>query len=36
LPTVYTTVFAFAVLSGVHYIFFASRLVNEERRQNGE
>ncbi|MBA2735023.1 MAG: CDP-alcohol phosphatidyltransferase family protein [Acidobacteria bacterium] len=36
LPTVYTTVFAFAVLSGVHYIFFASRLVNEERRQNGD
>jgi cardiolipin synthase len=36
LPTVYTTVFGFAVLSGVHYIFFASRLVNEERRQNGE
>src|ERR1044071_2502288 len=36
LPTVYTTVFVFAVLSGVHYIFFSSRLVNEERRQNGE
>jgi cardiolipin synthase len=36
LPTVYTTVFGFAVLSGVHYIFFASRLLNEERRQNGE
>src|SRR5215210_7348694 len=36
LPTVYTTVFSFAVLSGIHYIFFASRLVNEERRQNGE
>src|SRR2546421_848554 len=33
LPTVYTTVFSFAVLSGVHYIFFASRLLNEERRQ---
>ena len=33
LPTVYTTVFGFAVLSGVHYIFFASRLLNEERRQ---
>src|ERR687884_429761 len=31
LPTVYTTVFGFAVLSGVHYIFFASRLLNEER-----
>jgi cardiolipin synthase len=36
LPTVYTTVFGFAVFSGVHYIFFASRLLNEERRQNGE
>src|SRR5215216_451382 len=36
LPTVYTTVFGFAVLSGVHYIFFASRLLNEERRQSGE
>lgn len=36
LPTVYTTVFGFAVLSGIHYIFFASRLLNEERRQNGE
>jgi cardiolipin synthase (CMP-forming) len=36
LPTVYTTVFGFAILSGVHYIFFASRLLNEERRQNGE
>ena len=34
LPTVYTTVFGFAVLSGVHYIFFASKLLNEERRQN--
>ncbi|MDQ3817595.1 MAG: CDP-alcohol phosphatidyltransferase family protein [Acidobacteriota bacterium] len=33
LPTVYTTVFSFAVLSGIHYIFFASKLLNEERRQ---
>lgn len=33
LPTIYTTVFALAILSGVHYIFFASRLLNEERRQ---
>src|SRR5918912_1262066 len=33
LPTVYTTVFAFAVFSGVHYVYFASRLLNEERRQ---
>jgi cardiolipin synthase len=36
LPTVYTTVFGFTVFSGVHYIFFASRLLNEDRRQNGE
>lgn len=35
LPTVYTTVFALAVISGVHYVFFASRLVNEERSHNG-
>jgi cardiolipin synthase len=33
LPTVYTTVFAFAVFSGIHYVYFASRLLNEERRQ---
>ena len=32
LPTVYATVFAFAVLSGAHYVFFVSRLLNEERR----
>ncbi len=31
LPTVYTTVFAFAVVSGVHYVFWASKLMNEER-----
>jgi len=34
LPTVYTIVFSFAVISGIHYIFFASRLLNEERRQS--
>lgn len=33
LPTIYTTVFALAVLSGVHYVFFASKLLNEDRRQ---
>ncbi|HEY0004824.1 MAG TPA: CDP-alcohol phosphatidyltransferase family protein [Pyrinomonadaceae bacterium] len=33
LPTIYTTVFAFAAISGLHYIYFASRLLNEERRQ---
>jgi cardiolipin synthase len=32
LPTLYTTVVGFAVLSGIHYIFFVSRLVNEDRR----
>ena len=34
LPTVYAVVFAFAILSGAHYIFFVSRLLNEDRRQN--
>lgn len=34
LPTVYVTVFLFAVLSGIHYVFFASRLLNEERRHS--
>lgn len=29
LPTVYTTVFAFACLSGVHYIYFVNRLMRE-------
>jgi len=36
LPTVYTTVFAFAVISGIHYIFFVSRVMNEEKREKGE
>ncbi|HZE70289.1 MAG TPA: CDP-alcohol phosphatidyltransferase family protein [Pyrinomonadaceae bacterium] len=31
LPTVYSTVFAFSVLSGLHYVFFASKLLNEAR-----
>lgn len=31
LPTVYTTVFAFALFSGIHYVFWVSRLLNEER-----
>ncbi|HEX8708180.1 MAG TPA: CDP-alcohol phosphatidyltransferase family protein [Pyrinomonadaceae bacterium] len=34
LPTVYTTVFAFAIISGIHYVFFASRLLNEDRRHD--
>src|SRR5215204_228164 len=33
LPTLYVIVFALAVLSGAHYVFFASRLLNEDRRQ---
>ena len=32
LPTVYATVFLFAILSGLHYIFFASKLLNEDRK----
>ena len=36
LPTLYVIVFAFAITSGLHYIFFASRLLNEDRRQNAE
>src|SRR2546422_1212715 len=31
LPTIYVSVFAFTFLSGVHYIFFVSRLLNENR-----
>jgi cardiolipin synthase len=33
LPTVYVTVFTLTVFSGAHYVFFASKLLNEERRQ---
>lgn len=29
LPTVYTTVFAFACFSGIHYIFFVNRLMRD-------
>ncbi|PYS75725.1 MAG: hypothetical protein DMF66_18650 [Acidobacteria bacterium] len=32
LPTVYTTVFSFAVVSGIHYVFWASKLLNEDRQ----
>jgi cardiolipin synthase len=35
LPTIYATVFLCAVLSGAHYIFFVSKLVNEDRRSEG-
>jgi cardiolipin synthase (CMP-forming) len=31
LPTIYTSVFTLALLSGIHYIFFVSRLLNESR-----
>jgi cardiolipin synthase len=31
LPTVYTTVFAFALISGIHYAFWTSKLLNEDR-----
>ena len=31
LPTLYATIFAFSVLSGAHYVFFVSRLLNEGR-----
>jgi len=34
LPTVYVAVFGLAVLSGLHYIFFASRLMNEDRKHS--
>jgi cardiolipin synthase len=36
LPTVYATVFIFSVASGLHYVFFASKLMNEDRRQNAQ
>ena len=31
LPTVYASVFVLALLSGIHYVFFISRLINEDR-----
>jgi len=34
LPTVYTTVFAFALISGIHYVFFASKLLSEDRNHS--
>ena len=36
LPTIYTTVFALSVLSGAHYVFFVSKLVNEDRRSEAD
>jgi cardiolipin synthase len=32
LPTVYAAVFAMALFSGLHYVFFVSRLMNDDRR----
>jgi cardiolipin synthase len=32
LPTIYTSVFTLALLSGIHYIFFVGRLLNEDRK----
>ncbi len=34
LPAVYVTIFALAIISGLHYVFFVSRLLNEERKQS--
>lgn len=31
LPTLYTSVFALALVSGIHYVFYVSRLLNEGR-----
>lgn len=36
LPTIYTIVFALSVLSGAHYVFFVSKLVNEDRRSEAD
>lgn len=33
LPTLYVITFTLAVASGLHYVFFASKLMNEDRRQ---
>jgi hypothetical protein len=32
LPSVYTLVFAFTLLSGIHYVFFVSGLLNDDRK----
>ena len=32
LPTVYTTVFAFALFSGIHYIFHVAKLMKEDEK----
>ncbi|MEK6281460.1 MAG: CDP-alcohol phosphatidyltransferase family protein [Acidobacteriota bacterium] len=33
LPSVYAIVFIFTILSGLHYVFFISRLMNEDKKQ---
>ena len=33
LPTVYAAVFALALLSGLHYVFFVSKLMNDDRNK---
>ncbi|PYS88402.1 MAG: CDP-alcohol phosphatidyltransferase family protein [Acidobacteria bacterium] len=36
LPTVYATVFLLAIASGIHYVFHASRLLNEKQASSSE
>ncbi|MBA3568565.1 MAG: CDP-alcohol phosphatidyltransferase family protein [Pyrinomonadaceae bacterium] len=36
LPTLYAIVFALVLLSGAHYVFFASKLLNEDRNPSPE
>jgi cardiolipin synthase len=36
LPTVYLIVSAFAVFSGIHYIFFVSKLMGEEEKYKSD
>ncbi|HLM61501.1 MAG TPA: CDP-alcohol phosphatidyltransferase family protein [Pyrinomonadaceae bacterium] len=36
LPTVYTTVFAFALISGLHYIYHVAKLMTESSVKDGE
>jgi phosphatidylglycerophosphate synthase len=33
LPTVYAAVFTLALLSGLHYVFFVSKLMNDDRNK---
>ena len=36
LPTLYVLVFTLTILSGAHYVFFISKLLNEERQQSAQ